>query len=315
MRAGQYKRLIDNLDSWSKSFADRTEVQTEKADLEQFRGLPDQINGPRRASTLPHGAGDDFSVPLSINGKPATYLLDTGAWISVMSEQEAVRFGLRIRAGSGTLGDPSGKGVKVRTAVAKELTVGSMRFRNVSFAILPNEEPWISMPPGQGGILGIPILLATGMVRWSKNERFELGGRAEQSGGDSPNLVFYGNHLLLMTKVSGKVVFATLDTGAGTTDLNSNFGAQFAELVQRTGTQGTQDITGAGGTTSFDAITLPEVVFNIGEAPVALRPAHVSLQRTPATGGECCIGNMGRDLLMQTSGFTIDFSTMTLRLD
>ena len=80
MRSGQYKHLIDNLDQWAASFPNRPEVQEEKADVEQFRGLPDQRNGRRRFSTLRHDPGD-WSVPVSINGNSATYLLDTGAWI------------------------------------------------------------------------------------------------------------------------------------------------------------------------------------------------------------------------------------------
>jgi len=314
LRSGQYKRLIENLDRWAKSFPNRREVQNERADVEQFRGLPDQINGPRRGSTLPHDAGDDFSVPFLINGKSATYLLDTGAWVSVMTELEAARLGLAIRAGTGTLGDPSGKGVKVRTAVAKEVTLGSMRFRNVSFAILPNDEPWKSMPPGHGGILGMPVLLAVGRVQWSNGGTWKLGGRPEPRDGGSRNVVFSENHLLLAANVSGNRVFGTLDTGAVTTDLNNNFATQFAALIQRSGTKETRDITGLGGTVSVDAVTLPEIVFDISGVQAALRPAAVTLQRTSAIGGNCCVGNFGRDLLTQTGEFTLDLSAMTLHL-
>jgi predicted aspartyl protease len=61
-------------------------------------------------------------VPVLINGRRATYLLDTGAWMSVMTEAEAKRLGLTIREGTGVLGESSGKGVKIRTAVAKTLS-------------------------------------------------------------------------------------------------------------------------------------------------------------------------------------------------
>ena len=96
----------------------------EKKDVEPVPGLPDQRNDPPRVSTLRHEVGNDWSVPLSINGKPASYLFDTGAWISVMSEAEANRLGLEIRSGSATMGDPSGNGVRFRTAVAKDLRLG-----------------------------------------------------------------------------------------------------------------------------------------------------------------------------------------------
>jgi predicted aspartyl protease len=45
------------------------------------------------------GRGNDFAVPVLINGRRATYLLDTGAWMSVMTEAEAKRLGLTILEG------------------------------------------------------------------------------------------------------------------------------------------------------------------------------------------------------------------------
>jgi hypothetical protein len=73
-------------------------------------------------------------------------------------------------------------------------------------------------------------------------------------------------------------------------------------------------LTGLGGTTVTESITLPEVTFAIGGARVALRPAQVTMQQNPALGGHCCVGNVGLDLLLQTGEIAIDFSTMTLRL-
>ena len=206
LRSGQYARLIDNLDQWAATFPYRREVQDEKADVEQLRGLPDQRNGPLRVSTLRHDAGDDWSVPVSIDGKPASYLLDSGAWISVISESEAKRLGLEIRAGSGTLSDPSGKGVTVRTAVAREVRLGAMTFQDVSFAVLSSDDRF--------AILGVPIWCAVRHVKWSSRGTWELGGRSGAVDRTSRNVVFSGNHLLLATSVSGTRVFSTLDTGA-----------------------------------------------------------------------------------------------------
>jgi hypothetical protein len=202
LRSGQYKRAIENPDRWAASFPNRVEVQKEKVDVEQLRGLPDQRSDRPRISTLCHDA-DDWAVPVSINGKSATYLFDTGAWISVMTESEARRLRLEIRAGTGTLGDPSGKGVSIRTAVAKDVRLGAMQFQQVSFAILPDQEPWNSMPPGRGGILGMPIWYAVQHAKWSNRGTWELGGRPTSTDRASRNVVFSGNHLLLATTVSG----------------------------------------------------------------------------------------------------------------
>ena len=249
--------------------------------MEQFRGLPDQINGPRQPSTLRHESANDFNAPILIDGKPAAYLLDTGAWISVMSAAEAKRLGLTIRKGVGRMSDPSGKGVAIRTAVARELSIGSNVFHDVSFAILADAEPWRSMPSGRGGILGIPILLHLGCIRWTKDGAWELGCALPTSGADVANLVFYGNHLLIASTIWDSQVFMTLDTGAETTDLNANFARQFAARMQGVATHDSTRVVGAGGSSVIASVTVPEVAVRIDGAVATLRPAHVTMQENP----------------------------------
>jgi predicted aspartyl protease len=307
LRSGQYKRLYENLEAWAASFPGRTEVRTDQKDMELFRGLPDQVNGPRQPMTLPHDKGEgEFSAPVSINGKSAEYLFDSGAWISTITEAEAVRLGLEIRKGAGVVGDSSGKNVTVRTTVAKEVRVGPMRFQNVSFIVLPSQD--------SGGILGIPVLLALSRLQWSNDGTWQLAGPAGTNEREAANLVFFENRLLLAMRVSNTRVFGVLDTGAVDTDLNSNLADQLKELIQSKGTRGSRDITGVGGTATVDSIALPELTFDIFGTPATLRPAHVTLQRTSGMGGKCCIGNIGRDLLLQTGRLVIDFSTMTLKI-
>ena len=242
LRSGRYKRLIDNLDRWAASFPNRPEVQKEKADLEQFRGLPDQRNDRRRVSTLRHAA-DDWAVPVSINGQPATYVFDSGAWLSVMTESEATRLGLEIRQGAGTLGDPSGKGVAVRTAVARDVRIGAMRMQNVSFAVLANEGPWSSLPPAKEAFSGFRSGFAIGHVRWSSRGTWELGGQSESATKRHETSSFSKTNCCWRRMSPAGAVFGTLDTGAIGTDLNENFADEFAALVEG-GSRQTRDITG-----------------------------------------------------------------------
>jgi hypothetical protein len=314
VRTGQYRRLVMNLDDWGRAFPNDSQLQRERADVEQFRGLPDQINGPHQASTLRHGPSNDFAAPVLIDGKPATYLLDTGAWLSVMTSAEAKRLGLTIRTGSGRLSDASGQGVSIRTAVAREVVLGSTVFHDVSFAILPDVEPWVSMSPGRGGIIGIPILLHLGCIRWTRGGNWEIGCTTAATGPDTANMVFYENRLLVAASAWDRREFMTLDTGAETTDLNARFARQFTGQMQRMGVKDTTRMSGVGGSSVLESVTLPAVDFRIGGTLAVLRPARVTMQENPALGGRCCIGNMGLDLLLQTGALTMDFSQMTLRL-
>jgi len=202
----------------------------------------------------------------------------------------------------------SGQSTGFREAVAKELYIGGTRIRNVSFAVIGTGP----LADVDAGILGMPVLLALGAIRWSPDGAVEIGSTASRPRADA-NLVFDRNRLLLRTRVFGRDVLTTLDTGATTTDLNANFAETFPQAVQGA-KKGTTDITGVGGTQAFESLEIPEVTFGIGPAEVLLRPATVTLQRIGTIGGECCVGNAGNDLLKR-SGFTIDFSAMTLRLE
>jgi hypothetical protein len=213
---------------------------------------------------------------------------------------------LKIDATRRVLSGSSGQAAGFRTAIAKEVEIGGTRFRNVSFAVIEGTADV------DAGIVGMPILIALGAIRWSPDGTVEVGSPAPRVRDDA-NLVFNENRLLLRMRVFGRDVLTTFDSGAISTDLNANFATMFPQAVHGA-KKGTTDITGVGGTQTFDSLEIPEVTFAIGPAEVLLRPATVTLQRIDGIGGERCVGNAGEDLLNQGAGFTIDFSAMTLRL-
>jgi clan AA aspartic protease (TIGR02281 family) len=303
-RSGQYRRWLTSHRQWVAAVPDSARARAEEGDEKELAGLPDQVSGRSRHAVLRHDSGE-FTVPVSVDGKADDFVFDTGAWISVMTERRAVRLGLKIDSAHRVIGGSSGQSAGFRAAIAKEVAIGGTRFRNVSFAVIEGTGDV------DAGIVGMPILIALGGIRWSPDGTVEIGSLAPRVRDDA-NLVFDRNRLLLRTKVFGRDVLTTLDTGAMTTDLNANFADTFPQALQ-SAKKGTTGITGVGGTQTFDSLEIAEVSFGIGPAEVLLRPATITLQRIIGIGGECCVGNAGEDLLKQT-GFTIDFSTMTLRL-
>lgn len=311
MRMGRYHTLARNFDEWSAAFPNRSDLPAERADVAGFRGLPDQTANAPQASTLRHD-GSIF-LPLSIDGGSAKYFFDTGAWLSCMSESEAKRLGLAIRDSPGTLGTTTGASIGFRTAVAGEVIVGKTHLRNVSFAVFPDDqEPWSQLPPGQRGILGIPVLLAVRTWRWAIDGSLEIGMDSGRGDPSKTNLVFDDNHLLVAMHLQGRRIFATLDTGAETTDLYGAFAEEFAALIKGAGGKDSTEVRGIGHAETFDSVTLPELTFLLGGAEASLRPAHVILKRM---GAPRCVGNVGLDLLRQADAFRIDFSSMSLMLE
>ncbi len=226
-----------------------------------------------------------------------------------MTVREARKLGLTVGGDVRLMTGASGDSARFRTAVAKTMIVGATSFHDVSFAVPDPVGIWRD---AEGGIVGLPLFLGLGTFRWSRDGSAELGPVSTIAPSNGPNLVFDRGRLLMKSEVLGQTVLMALDTGANTTDLNEHFATQFRGVVDN-GKRTTQSITGAGGTRTFDAIELPEVAFAIGQKRAFLRPAEITLQRIAAIGGECCVGNAGRDLLLQSSSVTIDLTTMTLR--
>jgi predicted aspartyl protease len=308
---GQNRSLVSIMEKRWAAFPNKKEREDERCAIAGFRGLPDQILEKTAPSTLHHEDGS-ISIPLSIDGSPATYFFDTGAWASCMSESEAARLGLTVKETSGTLGNASGSRVGFRTAVAKQVVIGKVRFKDVSFAVFPdNQQPWSLLPPGRRGLIGIPMLVGFGTLGWTRKGTLEIGTRAAPLDIRKSNLVFDNDHLAIAATVEGRNVLDTLDTGAETTDLYKPFADASARLLETNGKKDSTEVRGVGHRETFDAVTMPELRIQLGGFDTVLRPAHVLLK---SIGANCCVGNFGMDLLAQAAFFSIDFRAMTLRL-
>ena len=98
---GQYRDLISIMERRWAAFPDKKENADERVALQGFRGLPNQTVETTGPSKLTHEP-DSIFIHLSINGSPASFFFDTGAWISSISESEAKRLRLTIRNSAGT---------------------------------------------------------------------------------------------------------------------------------------------------------------------------------------------------------------------
>jgi clan AA aspartic protease (TIGR02281 family) len=309
VRTGQYATFERMYRDWSARFADSPGVRAERESFEEFRGRPNQANGPRQRSRLRHDG--DFFAPLTVNGTSDSFILDTGAWQSAMTLAEAKRLGFDVNGDVRMAVDASGTATEFRTVVAREVVLGGIPFNDVSFAVVEPEKG----TPFDGlelGIIGMPILTHMTGIRWTNDGRLDFGPVAAE-GRAAPNLMFDRSRLLLATRVQSRDVRIIIDTGANTTSLNANFADAFPDVLGR-GTRSTDALNGLGHSQAYDAWTIPEVSFAIGPTPVTLRPATVTRQTIALLGGECCIGNGGQDLLIQGDGFSIDFARMVLRV-
>lgn len=306
---GQYRRLISTMETRWSAFPGRPGQKEEQDEMEGFRGLPDQVTETVRPATLRHEDHSIF-IPLSVNGKDASFFFDTGAWTNGIGQSEAKRLGLRFTEMLGSTATMTNRS-SFRTAVADELIVGGVRLKNVSFAVFADDgEPWSLLPPGRRGLLGMPVILAFRTLRWAQDGTVRIGEKPAPFDAHKANLMFDNDHLVISVGLEGRTAFGAVDTGAEGTDLFRELAVQFPSSM-KSGKDGTTEIRGIGGAESYQSVTLPGITFEIGGSRATLRRADVLMNRSIRS----YIGNFGLDLFQQGRAFKLDFTAMRIELE
>ena len=253
----------------------------------------------------------EHGLPVSIDGRSATYWFDTGANLSVMSASEARRLGLSIRTVGSKVGVMTGAKVQFRVALAHHVQIGNSHLQNVAFLVFSDgQQPFSSLPQESQGLLGLPVLLALGQVAFGRERQFEISPKRSSSSTSRPNLAFDGKNPVALVEYQGRELSFTLDTGASNTDLYPPFAVVFPELL-RNGEKRQSKMEGVGSTQELDSAILPSLKLKIDRFIATLRPATVLLKENGELS-KFFFGNLGIDLLMQPSKTTLDFTGMRL---
>ena len=311
LRIGRYadaRRVIDQML--------RTQRQE---DLENIRGV---FAGPnmsiRRGSATFSCKVDPTGVrlPLTVNGTAVSWLLDTGANISVISDAEAARVGLGVRESTGRFADLAGGTTSARTAVAHRVVIGNTLLREVSLLVTPADQmPWKDEAPGRQGIIGLPLAIALDAVQWNRDGLCRTGSAVldRRVAPAASNRIRYDRLQIISSVVfDGKALDFVLDTGnqAGT-QLWERFGRDFQRVVTEQGAKGTVTVTQIGGAADRDVVTIPDMRLIVGGKDLALTRGNVF---SKPVGDDRFHGLLGMDVLSQATEVKIDFRSMTLTL-
>lgn len=307
---GEYKKALTQVDAILALRPTDADALGDRPVIAVLADTPDQqIVGRHTTVEL-----QDGGLPFSINGIQATYWFDTGAELSVLTESEAKRFGLRVRPTSGRVGDVTGTLINTQIAVADEVSVGSIRLTHVAFLVLPdNQPPFNEQSPGSRGLIGIPVLLAFGRFVWGADKSFEIGSESSSKSVPHSGLCFDGNHPLVQVAYDNRTLVFALDTAATNTDLYPPFASAFPELIRSATKTDSYKMEGVGGARYLEAAKLESLKFSIGGFPTTLKSVGVLLKPT-TNASRFFEGNLGIDVLQQAHKTTFDFGTMTLTL-
>jgi predicted aspartyl protease len=312
LRQGKYREALAQADAVLALKPGDSDVQGDRPLLAVLSEFPEQVVEHRDTTTLQL---QEAGLPISINGVRATYWFDTGANVSAISEKEAKRYGLRVLAAPVKIGDVTGTEFDSRVAVADEVSVGSIRLRHVAFLVLSDKQPpFDQSPPGEGGLIGLPVLLALQKFSWGADKTFEIGPKSSNKSLSHTDLCFDGQHPVAQVQYEGRTLAFTLDTGATNTDLYPPFAETFPDLMRTAAKTDSYKMEGAGGAKTLNAAVLPSLPLRIGGFPVVLKPAGILLEFT-VENSKFFQGNLGIDLLQQAHKTTFDFRAMTLTLE
>jgi tetratricopeptide (TPR) repeat protein len=267
------------------------------------------------ASTAPsfglhaHIIEGNLFVPLYVNGQPGNYVLDTGVNVSIVSESEARRLGIKVRNSTTQLGDINGlKTGGVRVTEIENVQIGNMHLRHLACIVLPDDNGLFGgLPEGSRGVLSIQVELAMKSFRLDKGGEFAIDVDIPP-GTKSVPLAFDKQMPVIEVGFQGKKLNFTFDTGATTTILNPIFAKQFPSVAQK-GSHSNYALEGLAGKAKEESSVLPSLTFSLGQ-PVTLAPATILLKGETLPPYPWAYGNLGFDLLSQRLPFTVDFSHM-----
>jgi len=259
-----------------------------------------------------HDSDGRILLPVTAAGKDASYEVDTGANLSMLSMSEARRLGLKLERLRMIVMNGIVK-FDAPLTIVPVLTVGAIRLENVPFWVVPDaRQDW-------PGTLGIDVLLKLETLRWNAGGDVEIGFPAQEKNVRDANLCFWDHDLLTDVPStdaasnghSGMIFF--LDMGANRTELYPRFAIGNLDLVSASGKQSLNEWDALGGHREIMELTLPEITLSIGGSFATKRPAGVLLEKPPLHAK--IHGVIGMDVLNSAPRVTLDLQAMRLTIE
>ena len=256
-----------------------------------------------------------LNVAISVNQKPYTAVIDTGAAFSALSESTAEKLGLTPIPGKVRIGSATRNGIEARIAVADRLDLGTVVLRHVVFIVLPDNT--FSLLGGiykLEAVIGLPVMQSLerfAVVRRGGKEWLQYGDGAPSAEGGT-RIVLAGAKSYVLTEPNGRKppLRLVIDTGADRSWLVWQALAEHPELAS--GTLKVHDagvLSGAGGAAQdSDALMIPSLNLDFGYASVPVKDIKIYSRSEKVRQGV-----LGQDVLR--SGFVVDYVNMKFRLD
>jgi predicted aspartyl protease len=304
MRNGLYQKAAAVLQAKNLAHGDREMIETlalmPNQSLISQKGA--RVQGEIRDSAL--------FAPVLVNGQKEKAQLDTDMGMSIVSDSEARRLKLKVASGMIKTGGASGAEGRGRLGTAEHVEIGGIQLRNVAFGVVSDEQqPFKDLPPGERLVLGLPVILAMGSLRWSHDGTIEIGTRT--AGRADPNLCFDKLDPIVRVESQGRNLEMLFDTGSSETVLWPRFLRDFPGVTAGA-KKGSNTVTGITGSTEVDSLEFTEIKLRVRGPDVTVKPARV-LMRSTMQPSDWAHGWLGFDAMEQ--GGSVDFRSMIVTIE
>ncbi len=248
-----------------------------------------------------------LNVPLTVNGIRDEFVFDTGANISTVSKSEALKLELRMMSGFLKIGTATGIKVDGGIAVADNLVIGNISFKNVLFLVVSDES--LSFAGGAyviNGIIGLPLIKDMKELHISETEFF-VPKTPIPSGLN--NLVLEGFMPVIKVMEGPDTLSFNFDTGARTTILYQPYYMLRKNEIESKFTRQDIIVGGAGGDMKVKGFVLNKVNLNIGTSNAGIGEIQLAAELLKDSD-KYAYGNFGQDYIKQFKTMVINFESM-----
>ncbi|WP_262693513.1 retropepsin-like domain-containing protein [Kordiimonas aquimaris] len=250
---------------------------------------------------------------IEIAGNDIPMIVDTGAEISVIAESQALKAEMKFLDGSVSVGTVT-EDVSGKLALASTINIGTMRFKNVLFLVLPDKQ--LTFADGAyfvDGIIGLPVFTAAGRIGWRNSaQELLLGTQVTLQEEQTGNTLWHKGGMAIQVAYNDKAFPAFLDSGASKSSLTMLFMEHLNSSEHANLESFDRTITGVGGAIQSQATRLPQLTLKVANKPVTFKDIVIANEKLDEAAADIAI--LGSDMLMATQSFTIDFGSMTYQV-
>ncbi len=246
-------------------------------------------------------------VPTKIHDISSDFIFDTGANLSTISESQAKVMNLTFLDDVIKVGTVTQVKINSKIAVADQLDLGGIIFKNVPFLVMSDED--LSFPEVNykiNGIIGFPLIKQLKEVHLGKDGTITIPGTTGKS--NLNNLFLDGLTPVIQAYSGTESLILTLDTGAQSTDLSYKYFKKHEATIKSNGKIAIGKSGGAGGVTVKGVYQLPDFEIKVGTKKAKL--PSVSIMREQYDFLDHFDGNLGQDFFMQFNALIINFEDM-----